>query len=278
VSAADTRQPQLAYSQRQVKMLDEQHRRTKAGKIISVLHHFLGRADLRGLAAVDIGCSAGFIADELAADGARTIGVDIDAPGLTKARARFGEHVRFLAGSGDRLPFADSSIDVVVFNHIYEHVVDADAVLREIHRTLSKDGVAYLGLANKFQLMEPHYRLPFLSWLPPRAADFYIRRAGKADAYYEKHLSRRDLKTLLRGFHVWDYTVPAIRAPRVFRSGDQVGAALSRIPAPILRAGLPLAPTYIWVATKSDAGPATPAINFAGKVRHFDLTHRAGRA
>ena len=257
-------------------MLDEAHRRTKAGKIVSVLHHFLGRADLLGLTAVDIGCSAGFIADELAADRARTIGLDIDTPGLMKARARFGDHVRFLGGSGDRLPIADDSIDVVVFNHIYEHVVDADAVLREVHRTLKPDGVAYLGLANKFQLIEPHYRLPLLSWLPQRGADFYVRRTGKADAYYEKHLSRRDLKTLLRGFHVWDYTVAAIRAPEVFGSGDQVGATVSRIPARVLRAGLPLAPTFIWVATKGDARPATAG--GADDVLHLDLTDRTGPA
>jgi ubiquinone/menaquinone biosynthesis C-methylase UbiE len=277
VSSADARQPQLAYSDVQAKMLDEAHRRTKAGKILSVLHHFLGRVDLRGLTAVDIGCSAGFIADELAADGARTIGLDIDAPGLVKAHARFGDHVDFLGGSGDQLPFVDDSIDVVVFNHIYEHVVDADAVLREIHRVLKKDGVAYLGLANKFQLIEPHYRLPFLSWLPQRVADAYIRRAGKADGYYEKHLSRSDLKTLLRGFHVWDYTVAVIRAPQVFGSGDQVGATVSRTPAPVLRAGLPLAPTFIWVATKGDARPAATA-GGADDVVHLDLTGRTGPA
>lgn len=254
-------------------MLDEGHRRTKAGKIVSILHHFLGRSDLAGLTAVDIGCSAGFIADELAAAGAWTIGLDIDAPGLAKARASFGDHVHFMAASADRLPFADGSIDVVVFNHIYEHVVDADAVLREVHRALRPDGVAYLGLVNKFLLIEPHYRLPFLSWLPQRAADAYIRKAGRADAYYEKPLSRRDLKTLLRGFHVWDYTVAAIRAPDVFGSGDQVGAALAKIPAPVLRAGLPLAPAYIWVATKGDARPATSAAQ-ARDVLHLDLTHR----
>ena len=258
-------------------MLDEAHRRTKAGKIVNVLHHFLGRTDLAGLTAVDIGCSAGFIADELAADSALTIGLDIDEPGLAKARASFGDHVHFLGASGDRLPFADDSLDVVVFNHIYEHVVDADAVLREIHRALRPTGVAYLGLVNKFLIIEPHYRLPFLSWLPQRAADAYIRRTGKADAYYERPLSRSDLKTLLRGFHVWDYTVAVIRAPDVFGSGDQVGAALSRIPAPVLRAGLPLAPAYVWVATKGDARPA-PASEDVGGVLHFDLTHRAARA
>ena len=32
--------------------------------------------------------------------------------------------------SGDDLPLPDASLDVVVFNHIYEHVVDADAVMQ----------------------------------------------------------------------------------------------------------------------------------------------------
>ena len=36
---------------------------------------------------------------------------------------------------------------MVVFNHIYEHVVDPDAVLAEIRRVLRPDGVVYLGSA-----------------------------------------------------------------------------------------------------------------------------------
>jgi SAM-dependent methyltransferase len=171
-----TRQPQLAYSDGMAKMLDEQHRRAKARKILAVLHHYLGRDDLAGLIALDIGCSAGFIADELAHDGADTIGVDIDEPGLAAAQRSFGRQVRFVLTSGDALPFPDDALDVVVFNHIYEHVVDPDAVLTEIHRVLKPAGVAYLGLGNKYQVMEPHYRLPFLSWLPQRAADSYVRQ------------------------------------------------------------------------------------------------------
>src|SRR5690606_12571043 len=83
------RTAQLAYSELQAAMLDEDKRRRKAAKIIAVLAHFLGRekADrgeiLAGLTVGDIGCSAGFIADELAAAGAsRTFGADIDVPGL----------------------------------------------------------------------------------------------------------------------------------------------------------------------------------------------------
>jgi glycosyltransferase involved in cell wall biosynthesis/SAM-dependent methyltransferase len=265
-----TRRPQLAYSEGMAKMLDEEHRRTKANKILSVLHHYLGRDNLDGLSALDIGCSAGFIADEIAGDGADTVGIDIDEPGLAAAQESFGHRVRFVRTSGDALPFPDDSLDVVVFNHIYEHVVDADAILTEIHRALKPTGVAYLGLGNKYQVMEPHYRLPFLSWLPQKAADRYVRAFGKADDYYETYSSRAGLKTLLRDFHVWDYTIPVVLRPDKFGSGDQVHGLVTRMPAIAVRAAMPIVPTFIWVATKSDKRPATTAES--DLIEHLDLS------
>src|SRR5690606_5740790 len=158
---ARQRTKQLEYSQLQEKMLDEAGRRAKATKMLRVLEHFLGRRGLDGLLVADIGCSAGFIADELHRAGARTIGVDIDVPGLARAQERFGDGVSFLCADGERLPLADESIDIAVFNHIYEHVVDPDAVVAELRRVLRPDGVIYLGLGNRWGIMEPHYRLPF---------------------------------------------------------------------------------------------------------------------
>lgn len=104
MSEPSERQEQLAYSELMAKMTDEPGRRAKARKIIAVLQHALGVRDLSGLKALDIGCSAGFIADEIAAAGARTTGVDIDEPGLTAARERFGHRVDFrLARGGSAL-------------------------------------------------------------------------------------------------------------------------------------------------------------------------------
>ncbi|WP_291413982.1 class I SAM-dependent methyltransferase [Actinophytocola sp.] len=61
---------------------------------------------------------------------------DIDEPGLAKARERFGEPADFVHAGGENMPLPDESLDLVVFNHIYEHVVDPDAVIAEIHRVL----------------------------------------------------------------------------------------------------------------------------------------------
>ncbi|MEW9527116.1 methyltransferase domain-containing protein [Microbispora sp. NPDC049125] len=264
------RAAQLEYSELQAAMLDEGKRRRKAAKIIAVLAHFLGRDAaepgdvLSGLTVADVGCSAGFIADELAAAGAsRTLGVDIDVPGLRKAAERFGSRVGFVCSDGGALPFPDGSVDVLVFNHIYEHVVDPDAVIADMHRVLSDDGVLYLGLGNKLGVMEPHYKLPFLSYLPPAAADRYVRAFGRADNYYERFRTRAGLRRMLADFHVWDYTFPVLASPERFAGGElfpgpagrAAKGALERTPRPALKALLPVVPTYLWVATKTPRRP-----------------------
>lgn len=261
------REAQLAYSEFQSAMLDEEKRRRKAAKIIAVLEHFHG--PLSGLTVADVGCSAGFIADELAGAGAKhTLGIDIDVPGLRKAADRFGERVAFVCGDGTALPFPDGSVDVLVFNHIYEHVVDPDAVVAEMHRVLADDGVLYLGLGNRLGVMEPHYKLPFLSYLPPAMADRYVRAFGRADHYYERFRTRRGLRRMLRAFHVWDYTIPVLATPERFAGGELFAgglgrvarAVLARTPRPVLRALLPVVPTYIWIATRKPRTPAGAAL------------------
>ena len=245
------RKPQLAYSELMDKMLDEQARRRKANKLIAVITHFLGRSDLAGLTALDVGCSAGFISDELAASGARTIGIDIDAPGLAKAKSLFGQRANFLSTDGAALPFPDGSIDVIVFNHIYEHVVDPDAVIAELHRVLSPEGVVYFGLVNRLGVIEPHYRLPFLSYLSPPLADRYMRLTGKGDHFYERQLTRRGLRRMTASFRIWDYTVPVVLEPQRFHSDDAVPAVLRWTPGALVRLAMPMVPTYVWVGTKS---------------------------
>ncbi|MDX6428413.1 MAG: hypothetical protein QOE54_779, partial [Streptosporangiaceae bacterium] len=255
------RAPQLAYSEFQGKMLEEDKRRRKAAKLISVLRHFLGRDDLSGLTVADVGCSAGFISDELAQAGAKhTIGIDIDVPGLCKAADRFGERVGFVCGDGERLPFADGTFDAIVFNHIYEHVVDPDAVVKELHRVLADDGTLYLGLGNKYGIMEPHYRLPFLSYLPAGLADRYVRASGRADQYYERFRGRKGLQRMLSDFQVWDYTFSVIAEPDRFHGQDDLPGPVATLPAQAVRTLRPNIPTFLWVATKTPRPPAGPAL------------------
>lgn len=251
----ETRKPQLAYSDQQALMLDEPSRRAKARKIGAVVRHFLGRDSLAGLTMLDVGCSGGIVADELRRDGARMVGVDIDVPGLALAGQRYGAEVAFVCGDSQRLPFADASADVVICNHIYEHVVDPATLFAELRRVVKPEGLLYLGLGNRLGVIEPHYRLPFLSWLPRSLAHRYVRAFKRADHYHEEFTTWGGLKRLAAGLHVWDYTYAVLTDPVTFAAGDVVPGWATKAPQPLLRALRPLVPTYIWVATPKPSQP-----------------------
>ena len=129
-------------------MLDEEGRRQKAAKIVAVVRHALGvRRRSTGLRAVDVGCSAGFIADELALAGATTSGVDIDEPGLEKARARFGERVDFRLARGEDLPFDDDSSTSPCSTTSTSTSSTPRPSCADILRVLRPGGLLYLGSA-----------------------------------------------------------------------------------------------------------------------------------
>lgn len=259
-SNAELKPLQLAYSEHQAEMLDEQGRRRKAAKILAVLRHYLGRTDLGGMHVLDIGCSAGFISDEFRLAGAHVIGLDIDEPGLEKAKQRFGDHVEFILAPGSAIPLPSGSVDIVIFNHIYEHVPDPPAVMAEIRRVLRDEGVVYLGLGNRLGVIEPHYKLPFLSWLPRGMADRYVRLTGRADSYYETFQTRGGLRRLCRNLHVWDYTYPVLLQPERFAADDLVPGRLRGAPLGFWRAISPIIPTFIWVGSPASGQPAGPQL------------------
>lgn len=71
----------------------------------------------------------------------------------------FKEGYQFQLVNNTMLPFEDESFDVVITNHVIEHVGESDAQLHhlcEIKRVLKKDGFAYLAVPNRWMLVEPH--------------------------------------------------------------------------------------------------------------------------
>jgi SAM-dependent methyltransferase len=245
------------FSRLHPRMLDDVGRAPKAAKMLAVLEDALG--ELASLDGLDIGCSGGQLTR---AGGARLrsmVGVDIDGRALERARAADNPpQVRFAEGDAMALPFPDGSFDLVLCNHVYEHVPSAERLMAEIDRLLRPAGVCYFAAANRLQIMEPHHRLPLLSWLPKPLAHRYMQLAGRGASYFENHRSLWGLRRLVSAFDVLDYTGRVVREPERFAAGDLLPpGSLRRWLAPRLLPFVgPLLPTYLWLLRKRPAAGA----------------------
>ncbi|NYE28088.1 SAM-dependent methyltransferase [Rhodanobacter sp. K2T2] len=117
---------------------------------------------------------------------------------------------------GTVLPFENDSFDVVVTNHVIEHVGDEQAQrhhLSELHRVLRTGGIGYIAVPNRWMLIEPHFRLAFLSWMPRSWRTPYLHLMRKGKRYDCEPLQLSQLENFLAqaGFGYENISIDAMR-------------------------------------------------------------------
>lgn len=175
-------------------VLDLVSRRAKAYKIERLIKL---RAKTRPIKILEIGCGSGGIAHYFSQH--PHIICDVVAVDVNDAR-QISDGYRFTLVESVELPFDNETFDVVLTNHVIEHVGDDEAQakhLAEIRRVLCPDGSAYLAVPNRWMLVEPHYRLIFLSWWPERWRSSWLRLFRKGVFYDCRPFSRGRLESLL---------------------------------------------------------------------------------
>ena len=215
-------------------------RRAKALKIRAVLEEACG-GNVAGLRLLDVGTGSGEIAQVLAETCAV---VSVDPRDQREARDGY-QYLRV----GTALPFADTSFDVVVSNHVIEHLDDAAVHMRELARVLRPGGLVYLATPNRLWPWEVHYRLWLLHWLPGPLFERALRRLGR---YSEPlHLlGLRRLRALCgESFDVDDYAPRVMRQPGRYHLhvSPWLEKALGMLPLRLYELFADLAPTLIVV-------------------------------
>lgn len=98
-----------------------------------------------GMRVLDAGCGEGVLSFMMATKGAYVTGCDISEPNIASCLARAKEMgvetITFIAADSERLPFDDSSFDLVVSSHVLEHLPDFDKGLHEIMRVTKKRAI-----------------------------------------------------------------------------------------------------------------------------------------
>jgi ubiquinone/menaquinone biosynthesis C-methylase UbiE len=229
-------------------VMDRDSRVWKARKIIALIGE---ERFLRARRILEIGCGSGVIAATLRELGGPRL--EVHAVDVVDSRSETAGYA-FQLVTGTRLPFVDASFDIVISNHVIEHVgprPDQLEHLREVHRILAPDGLGYLAVPNKWRLVEPHFRLPLLSWLPQSLADRYVRTTGRGTHYDCLPLSMRDALGLFgeAGFEASDATIAAFRATVdiEFQAHGAFARASRATPDAVVRLAERAMPTFVFL-------------------------------
>jgi len=236
-------------------VLDKNLRTIKAKKIISVIKDFAKKEkfDLKKAIVLDVGGSAGYTAKLLSNLVKKIYVVDIDEDALNFGKKNNNaKNILYKIGDAMHLPLRDKSVDIIICNQVYEHVPNYFTLIKEIRRVLKDNGFCYFGAGNKFILVEQHYHLPFLSWLPKKIANLYLKLTRGKKAYYENLLSYKGLKKLLNDFMITDYSIKIVKNPEKFYALDMIKKKdiIGRLPSFILTILIPFSPSYVFILTK----------------------------
>lgn len=235
-------------------LLDLKHKQPKVDKMLAILSD-AGILQLGGIA-IDVGCSRGFFASGIAPFFTKVFGVDIDKNALDIAKSENTHpNLQFMEADSINLPFPNESIDLVICNHVYEHVPNAQHLFAEIKRILKPTGACYLGAASRLTIIEPHYHLPFLSWLPKIVANKYVKAMGKCDYYYENLQTYWGIRNLISDFSVSDYTLEVLMNPDRYHARDLISqkSIINKVPLAIWKLLYQFLPSYIFILRRNQS-------------------------
>jgi ubiquinone/menaquinone biosynthesis C-methylase UbiE len=212
---------------------------------------------------LDLGCGQGHLAKVfLSKTSLNVVCVDISY-NLIKIAKEHAPGCHFVQCDGGRLPFRDSIFRTIVCNDVLEHTPYNNGLrlVKELGRITTEDSKIYLSAMNRWEILEPHWLLPFFTWAPRSLWDtifpLLVRfspkvRRGAATPHirYSEHYfpyMRKMMTTLLKDFRTTDIT--DMYAREKINDPDYIGSRMARFAVKVLR-GLGLSRFALVIANR----------------------------
>lgn len=112
----------------------------------------MGFNSFAGARLLEVGCGMGTDLLQFARGGALCTGIDLTPRSIAITHQRFAlyeQRVDLLIGDGERLPFANDTLDVVYSNGVLHHTRETAGAIRELHRVLKPGGIAKVMIYHK---------------------------------------------------------------------------------------------------------------------------------
>ena len=231
----------------------------KAMKIISCIEYVMGE-ELKGKTILEIGGGSGLISSVMSKYGNEVTTIDVHDVIMRETMDIYKNQLvsNFMMADGVNLPFKSSSFDVIVCNQVIEHIPKQNhqQLIDESFRTLKTDGIFYIATPNKLWLIEPHTKLPLLSYLPKKWADRYVRLSKNMPQFNVYLLTYNELRrTVSSRFRlVINLTPLVLKYPDNFHIQAEIPQLLKMflkyLPTNISNIFNILLPSYILIAKK----------------------------
>lgn len=225
---------------------DPERRNSKARKIEALLS--AAAPGVQHGRILEVGTGSGLIADYFA----RRVGHGlVNAIDVKDQRAGAIE-AQFALYDGTTFPFEDEFFSLIISNHVIEHVggrASQERHLMEMRRVIAKAGVVYLAAPSRWQVVEPHFRLALLSWIPRGWRDSYVRLARRGQRYDCNPLGHHEFESLAKhcGFRCRNLNLEALLVlARIEGRAGMVQALAARAPK-LVRRFYRASPTMVYV-------------------------------
>src|SRR5438046_8130918 len=145
---------------------------------------------------LDLGCGGALVADRIRDVDATYIGFDFGGPHIEYASKKYKDITDrrlcavFLRGDGQQIPLADSSVDVVAFSEVIEHLLQPELAVWEIARVLKPNGVLIITTNNPSEVPTRSPLSHMVAWIEKSVGADHPRLSSVRPWVRREHVDR----------------------------------------------------------------------------------------
>ena len=151
------------------------------------LHQLVAQYGLTPTVVMELGCNEGDMLLPFVEEGAACLGVDWDTRAIGKGQVR---GLPVMTGGLDELEQYGQRADLIILNHVLEHLTDLEGTLQRLHRLLTPNGLLFIGVPTLFRdQLDGLFQNAHLYQFTARTLAYVMECCGFTDAYLSEDIA-----------------------------------------------------------------------------------------